>query len=209
VRFPWGTRYALLVVLGYSRLLYVEFVPRQTAWAVLQGLEHAFAAFGGVPTEILFDQLKAVIVEDHRPDGGRLLENPEFARFAAHWGFRIRACRPYRAQTKGKVERPVGYLRTNFLYGREFLGDADLADQCVRWLAEVANARVHGTIGERPDVRFARDEQAVLQPLASRAYRALVLRPPHVDLVTRVVPHVDVERRALTQYASLVADGAP
>lgn len=208
VRLPWGKRYALLVVLGYSRLLYVEFVPRQTAWTVMQGIERAFAAFGGVPHEVLFDQLKAVIVEDHRPGGGRLLENPEFARFATHWGFRIRACRPYRAQTKGKVERPVGYLRTSFLYGREFLGDADLADQCARWLTDVANARVHGTVGERPDVRFARDEQGVLQPLAPRAYRSMVLVPPRVDVVTRVVPHVEVERRALAHYGSLVAERA-
>src|SRR2546422_9393940 len=89
------------------------------------GLERAFAAFGGVPHEILFDQMKSVIVEDHRPTGGRLLENPEFLRFAAHWGFRIRACRPYRAKTKGKVERPVGYLRRNFLYGPTFPGHAD------------------------------------------------------------------------------------
>jgi transposase len=87
VRLPWGKRYALLVVLGYSRLLYVEFVPRQTALTVMRGLERAFAYFGGVPQEILFDQLKAVVVEDHRPGGGRLLEKAEFARFAAHWGF--------------------------------------------------------------------------------------------------------------------------
>lgn len=209
VRLPWGKRYALLVVLGYSRLLYVEFVPRQTALTVMQGLERAFAYFGGVPQEVLFDQLKAVIVEDHRPGGGRLLENAEFARFAAHWSFRIRACRPYRAQTKGKIERPVGYLRTNFLYGRTFAGDADLADQCAVWLRDVANARVHGTTGERPDMRFARDEQPWLQPLATRAYRSLVLTPsPPVReaVVVRTVPQVAVERRPLTHYASLLAE---
>jgi len=105
VCFPWGTRFALLVVLGYSRVLYVEFAARQTALTVMLGLERAFAAFGGVPHEILFDQMKSVTVEDHRPTRGWLLENPEFLRFAAHWGFRIRAGRPYRAKTKGKVER--------------------------------------------------------------------------------------------------------
>jgi transposase len=63
---------------------------------------------------LLFDQMKAVIVEDHQPDGGRLLEHAEFARFTAHWGFRIRACRSYRAKTKGKVERPIGYVRRIF-----------------------------------------------------------------------------------------------
>ena len=209
VKLPWGKRYAVLVVLGYSRKLYVEFVPRQTALTVMQSLERAFADFGGVPMEMLFDQLKAVIVEDQRPGGGKLLENAEFGRFAAHWGFRIRACRPYRAQTKGKVERPVGYLRTSFLYGREFLGDADLADQCTRWLAEVANVRIHGTTGESPDARFLRDEQATLQPLAARPYRSMVLVAPRVEVAPpRRVPHVAVERRALAHYGALLAEEA-
>jgi transposase len=141
VRFPWGTRHALLVVLGYSRLLWLRFYPRQTMATVMRGLEEAFAYFGGVPRELLFDQMRAVVLEDHRAEGGKLLEHPEFLRFARHWGFRIRACRPYRAQTKGKVERPVRYVRGNFLYGREFLGDADLDAQRLTWLDEVANAR--------------------------------------------------------------------
>lgn len=208
VRFPWGKRFALLVVLGYSRLLFVEFVARQTALTVMLGLERAFAAFGGVPQEVLFDQMKSVIVADHRPGGGRLLENPEFLRFAAHWGFRIRACRPYRAKTKGKVERPVGYLRHNFLYGRTFLGDADLAAQCARWLADVANQRVHGTTHEVPSIRFLRDEQATLQPLAGRPYRSLLL-PLTLPTPRRTrpsVPPIEVERRALASYGSLVAE---
>jgi hypothetical protein len=125
VKFPWGKRYALLVVLGYSRLLWLAFYPRQTMQVVMRGLEDAFTYFGGVPAECLFDQMKAVVIEDERASGGKLLENAEFARFATHWGFRIRACRPYRAQTKGKVERPVRYLRDSFLYGREFLGDGE------------------------------------------------------------------------------------
>ena len=205
VRLPWGKRFALLVVLGYSRILCVEFVARQTALTVMRGLERAFAAFGGVPHEILFDQMKSVIVEDHRPTGGRLLENPEFLRFAAHWGFRIRACRPYRAQTKGKVERPIRYLRENFLYGRTFLGDADLAEQCTRWLAR-ANQRVHGTTRVTPLSRLA-EEQAALRPLAARPYRSLVLVPPAAPAPRppRVAP-VAVERRALTTYSQLVAE---
>ena len=209
VRLPWGPRYAVLVVLGYSRLLHVEFVARQTALSVMLGLEHAFARFGGVPREILFDQLRSVIVADHRPGGGRLLENPEFLRFAAHWGFRVRACRPYRAQTKGKVERPVGYLRRNFLYGRTFLGDADLADQCTRWLAEVANQRIHGTTQEPPALRFAREEQTALQPLAGRPYRSLLLASPPATPVPRSsppLPAIPVERRALRTYAAWLAE---
>ena len=177
-RFPWGTRYALLVVLGYSRVLWLKFYSRQTLATVMSGLEEAFATFGGVPRELLFDQMKAVIVEDQRADGGKLLENPEFLRFAQHWGFRIRACRPYRAKTKGKVERPVRYVRGNFFYGREFIGDADLDDQRIRWLDTVANQRLHRTTHAIPQVRFETEERMHLQALAERAYRPLVL-PVH------------------------------
>jgi transposase len=70
VRFPWGKAYALLVVLGYSRLLWLKFYPRQTLETVIHGLEEAFAYFGGVPRELLFDQMKAVVIDDP-PCGGR------------------------------------------------------------------------------------------------------------------------------------------
>jgi len=213
VRFPWGRRYALLVVLGYSRLLWLGFYPRQTMAAVIDGLETAFGYFGGVPREVLFDQMRAVVVEDRRPDGGRLLENAEFLRVAAHWGFRIRACRPYRARTKGKVERPVSYVRRNFLYGRDFLGDADLDAQTRRWLEGTANVRVHGTTREAPRTRFERDEQAALQPLASHPYRSMLPRADAGDRVGDPVrversPHAIVERRPLAVYAALAEAGS-
>lgn len=208
VRLPWGRRYALLVVLGYSRLLWLGFYPRQTMAAVIDGLETAFGYFGGVPREVLFDQMRAVVVEDRRPDGGRLLENAEFLRVAAHWGFRIRACRPYRARTKGKVERPVSYVRRNFLYGRDFLGDADLAAQTHAWLEGTANVRVHGTTREPPRLRFERDEQAALQPLAPHPYRRVWLHADARDrggdparVESRPLPIV--ERRPLAAYAAL------
>lgn len=91
-----------------------------------------------MPAELLSDQLKAVIIDDEREIGGKLLENSEFLRFAAHWGFRIRACRPYRAKTKGKVERPVRYVRERFFYGRKFLHDADLNERALAWLPRSA-----------------------------------------------------------------------
>lgn len=208
-RLPWGKRYALVVVLGYSRLLWLKFYPCQTLATVISGLEEVFAYLGGVPTELLFDQMKAVIVEDQRADGGKLLENAEFLRFAAHWGFRIRACRPYRAKTKGKVERPIRYIRSNFFYGREFVGDADLDAQRLAWLDDVANVRVHRTTECVPRVRFEAEEAMHLQPLAERAYRPLVL--PATRTIRRTVPHllastlpaVEVERRGLAAYRQL------
>jgi transposase len=207
-RFPWGKRYALLVVLGYSRVLWCRFSPRQDMRTLLTGLEDAFLAFGGVPRELLFDQMRSVITRDLRLQGGALVHNLEFLRFAHHWGFTPRACRPYRAQTKGKVERPVRYLRENLVYGRTFLNDADLAQQCADWLARVANARVHGTTQERPCERFDRDERAQLQPLPVRRYTSLVLDAPAIAAPRRPRPVISVEKRPLTAYAQLAGDVA-
>ena len=207
--FPFGVRYALLVVLGYSRLLWCRFYPRQDMRTLVSGLEDAFRSFGGVPQELLFDQMKAVITRDLRLEGGALIHNLEFLRFAAHWGFTPRACRPYRAQTKGKVERPVRYVRGNFVYGRTFLHDGDLDEQREHWLARVANVRVHGTTGEPPQVRFDRDERAQLQPLALRRYTSLVLEEVRTAAPRRAPrPVVEVEKRSLAVYAQLSGGGA-
>jgi transposase len=208
-RFSWGVRYALLVVLGYSRLLWCRFYPRQDMRTLVDGLEEAFRYFGGVPRELLFDQMKAVITRDLRLEGGALIRNLEFLRFAHHWSFTPRACRPYRAQTKGKVERPVRYLRSNFVYGRTFLHDADLEAQRQQWLEQVANVRVHGTTGEQPRERFDRDERLLLQPLAPRPYTSLVLEAAApAPTRRRPRPLVEVEKRPLAVYAQLAGGAA-
>ena len=204
---PWGRRYALLVVLGYSRLLWMHFFSRQTMQTLFRGLEAAFSFFGGVPAELLFDQMGAVITEDRRDEGGSLVENAEFLRFAHHWGFRVRACRPYRAKTKGKVERPIRYVRESFFYGRTFLNDADLNAQAEHWLSHLANVRCHGTTHERPIDRFTRDELATLQPLAGRPYRSLLL-PTSAAAPKKPLPAIAVERRSLAHYDRLVGAGA-
>jgi transposase len=205
VRFAWGVRYALLVVLGYSRLLWCRFFPRQDFRTLIDGLEQAFQYFGGVPHELLFDQMKSVITRDLRLEGGALIRNLEFLRFAQHWGFTPRACRPYRAQTKGKVERPVRYLRSNFVYGRPFLHDGDLEQQRQHWLEHVANVRRHATTGEAPRLRFDRDERLRLQPLAGRPYTSLILPEPSTAAPRASAPRpvIDVEKRPLSAYARL------
>jgi transposase len=203
--FPWGKRYALVVVLGYSRLLWLKFAPKQDMPALMAGLEEAFAFFGGVPREILFDQMASVITRDLRDQGGKLVQNAEFLRFAAHWGFRVRACRPYRAKTKGKVERPIRYIRGSFVYARDFVGDEDLNAQTLTWLSGRANVRKHRTTGERPLDRFTRDEQTLLLPLAARPYRSLILRSRAEPAPTVPLPRILVERRPLESYAAIAA----
>jgi transposase len=206
VRFPWGKRYALLVVLGYSRLLWLRFYERQDMRTLFAGLEEAFTRFGGVPKELLFDQMASVITADLRDQGEKLIGNAEFLRFAAHWGFKVRACRPYRARTKGKVERPIRYLRGSFLYGREFLGDADLAAQARTWVDETANDRIHRTTREKPIERFLRDEKHLLTALAERPYRSLILLPLEpAKPVVRSTLRIEVQRRPLKTYARIAA----
>ena len=199
-KLPWGRRHALLVVLGHSRLLWLRFYPRQTMAVLFDGLESAFARFGGVPAELLFDQMRAVVLSDDRTGGGGLAMNAEFLRFSAHWGFVARSCRAYRAQTKGKVERPIRHLRESFFYGREFASDADLNEQAARWLEDTANVRVHGTTGERPADRFERDERKALQPLAAGSYRRPGAVPANAP-AQRPRPVVEVEKRSLRVYA--------
>ena len=205
-RLPWGKRYALIVVLGYSRLMWFRYYERQTMPVVMRGLEASFDYFGGVPGELLFDQMKSVIVRDGREEGGRLIENREFVRFSRHWGFRVRACRPYRAQTKGKVERPIRYIRESFFYGRDFVSDADLNARAREWREAEANVRNHGTLKERPVDRFER-EREYLTPLASWPYRSVVIPSPVPESPEATEPSgsriIDVERRPLTEYARL------
>ena len=207
-RLPWGKRYALVVVLGYSRVLWLQFFSRQTMAVLIRGLEQAFEFLGGVPNELLFDQLKAVIIDDERMSGGKLLENAEFVRFAAHWGFRIRACRPYRAQTKGKVERPIGYVRQGFFYGRSFVSDQDLNAQALSWMARTANVRMHRTTLEAPQTRFERDERALLKPLAMQPYRSLVLESAKPTARPRLQSMPTVERRPLAVYDQIAGAAA-
>lgn len=208
-RFPWGKRYALIVVLGYSRLLWVRFFPRQDLRTLQHGLTECFTAWGGVPQHLLFDQMRSVLTRDDRLTGGGLLTNLECQRFAQHYGFRIRVCRPYRAQTKGKVERPIRYLRGSFLYGRTFLSDADLNAQAAHWLDTVANPRVHATTRAVPAERFRSEEHALLQPLPARPYQSLVLGPiaprPSAPIA---MPRIVVERRSLQAYAALAGADA-
>ncbi|MBK9067217.1 MAG: transposase [Gemmatimonadetes bacterium] len=184
-------------MLGYSRLLWVRFIPARICGRCSTGSPPAWTTGAVSRATLLFDQMRSVPTRDDRLAGGGLLTNPECQRFAQHYGFRLRVCRPYRAQTKGKVERPIRYLRGSFLYGRTFVSDADLNAQVAHWLDTVANPRVHGTTGVVPAVRFLAEEQARLQPLPLRPYVSLLPPPRAVPPRPLAVPQVVVEHRSL------------
>ena len=170
---------------------------------LFRGLESAFECFGGVPQELLFDQMRSVVISDERLSEGGLVLNTEFLRFAGHWDFRPRACRAYRAKTKGKMERPIRYVRQSFFYGRTFLNDDDLNAQAQRWLDGTANVRRHRTIGESPRERFERDERETLKPLALTPYPRLGTAAPSASC-KRVPYPLEVQHRPLSVYAEAV-----
>src|SRR5919205_2618322 len=157
-----------VATLGHSRRLHVRAFrgERQEHW--FEGLESAFRAFGGVPEEVLLDNARALVAH-HDPATREVRFNDRLLAFAKHWGFRPRACAPYRARTKGKDERGVGYVKRNAIAGRAFASWAALEAHLERWAREVADVRVHGTTGETPAARFQRAEAAALRPLEGRA----------------------------------------
>jgi len=160
----WG----FTMTLGYSRRMMGEAATDQKLGTLLRMHEAAFLELGGVPEEILYDRMKTVW--SGTDERGEIVWNAVFLDFARYWGFRPRLCRPYRAQTKGKIESGVKYVRRNFLcglLGREPGNLADLNAELRRWVSEVANRRVHGTTHEQVLIRWEED-RLNLQPVHGR-----------------------------------------
>ena len=159
------------LVLGFSRYLVGQFVTGQHLAVVLRCHLDAFVELGGIPQEILYDRMKtAVLGED---DERQVIYHPKLIELAAHHGFRPRACAPYRAKTKGKVERPFSYVREDFFLAREFRNLADLNAQFQQWRHQIANARCHGTTRRIVAEAFAED-QAALKALPRTPFNAVL-----------------------------------
>lgn len=155
--------YAFVMTLGWSRAMYLEFTTSlESAWFLRCHL-HAFHYFGGAPRQVLHDNLKTAVL-DRDPDGA-VHWQPHYLDFADYYGFAPRACRPYRAQTKGKVESGIKYVRGNFWVGLRYTDLADLNRQARAWCDTVANVRAHGTTGVAP---FSRLPDEGLLPLAGK-----------------------------------------
>lgn len=156
-----------VMTLGHSRRIYVVAHARERQANWLMSFEAAFVWFGGVPLQMLIDNARA-LVKHHNAETREVEFNGTFAAFCRHWGIKPKACAPYRARTKGKDERAVGYVKRNAIAGREFASWTELQDHLDRWCREIADVRIHGTTGERPIDRFVASEQSALQPLRGR-----------------------------------------
>lgn len=135
-----------VMILGYSRMRYIEFTKRSDSASLIHCIVNAFEYFGGIPEQVLTDHMKTVVVH---ADQGKAVWQKEFEHFATDLGFIPKLCRVRRPQTKGKVERLVHYIKDNFIPGRKFTDLTDLNQQAQRWLT-VINGREHGTTGTSP-----------------------------------------------------------
>ncbi len=157
-----------VVTLSWSRRIFVRAFRHERQGNWLETMEESFRAFGGVPEEMLVDNARALVTK-HDVETGEVVFSDRFSDFMAYWGVRRRACAPYRARTKGKDERGVGYVKNNAIAGRTFDTWEALEAWVASWCREVADVRVHGTTGERPCVRFAREEAAAMRPMPDKA----------------------------------------
>ncbi|MBK6780625.1 MAG: hypothetical protein IPG75_13780 [Gemmatimonadetes bacterium] len=200
-RLPWGIRYALIVVLGYSRLLWVRFYPARICGRCSTGLAACLDDWGGVPRHLLFDQMRASSPRDDRLAGGGLLTNPECQRFAQHYGSPPglpALSRPDQRQ----VERPIRYRgaasSTAAPSSATLISMHRSPTGSTPWPIRGCTAPPGWSRGALPG-----QEQARLQPLPLRPYVSLLPPPRAVPPRPLAVPQVVVEHRSLAAYAAL------
>ena len=183
---------AFVATLGYSRATFVRFSDNEQQEAWLTGIREALQYFGGVPRHLLFDNAKCIMIERDAYGQGKHRWNPQLLALSRDYGFSLRACQPYRAKTKGKVERFNGYLKNSFITPLaatlKQLGlvlDVDTANgQIGPWLAEVAHQRIHGTTGQTP--QFLWDEERL-------SLQALPMSEAVVQVVTTATQPLPIE----------------
>jgi transposase len=151
-------------ILGYSRRQYLDFTTRHDFYSLIRRHQDAFAYFGGVPRECLYDNEKTVVL---RWECGRPVFNPAFTAFITHYQCKPIACRQGRPETKGKIEAPFQYVESNLLNGRDFQDLEDLRARARWWLIEKSDRHIHDTTRRSPLELFAQES---LQSLPLHPY---------------------------------------
>jgi len=187
-----------VMVLGHSRMLYVEFTLAQTLEHFLACHQHAFEFFGGCPKRVMVDNLKSAVLS--HPRGQPVVYHPRYLDFARHYGFEIRACNVRAAHEKGRVENGVRYVKINFLQGLELPDFAALNPGARLWMDTVANVRMHGETRQQP-VDLFQNEKPALGLLPAAPYDVGVYRS--VTATSRFRVHFDANRYSVpSTYAS-------
>jgi transposase len=156
-----------VMVACYSRYLYLEFTLSQAMGTFMRCMERGLRFFGGVAVADIFDNMKTVVLS-HTPHA--TVFNRRFLEYAAARGFAVIACNVRRGNEKGRVERPIGFVRSRFWTGRRFTDLMDLNRQAVQWRDQIANHRVHDVTGKVPALVFQHEEQRCLKPLPATTF---------------------------------------
>lgn len=173
-----------VMVLCYSRMIYVEFTLSEGMEQFLSCHRHALEFFGGAPAKVMIDNLKTGVLE--HPPGMEPHFNPRYLDFAAHYGFTPVACQVRKANEKGRVESGVGYVKKNLLNGLEIPSFSALNPAARQWIDTVANVRIHGETRCKPIERFAQ-EKPLLRPLPAMPYDCAVIRATGANGCCRVL----------------------
>ena len=205
---------AFVATLGWSRYTYVEFVTDERFETLRRCHENAFAYFQGVPGEALYDNMKTVVQQRNAYGTGLHRFHPGLWEMAKRLGFRPRLCQPYRARTKGKVERFIRYLRYSFyvplvaqLRQAGLVLDVETANmEVLKWLRDVANVRIHTVTEEQPAVRW-RQERAVLQAYTPPRAEVIPL-PTQTGLCIPNTYAREPLHHALSVYEALLREGS-
>jgi transposase len=188
----------LVMVLCYSRQLYVEFALAETLEHFLAAQQNAFVYFGGAPRKVMVDNLKSAVLS--HPAGQPAIFNARYLDFAAFHGFAIKACNVRKANEKGRVENAVGYVKKSFLNGLDLTSLEAVNTAARRWLDEVANVRIHGQTRQKPVELWILEKPKRL-PLAPGVYDVGLVRSVHATNRCRVV--FDTNRYSVPhEYAS-------
>jgi hypothetical protein len=170
------------MVLSHSRMLYLEFTVSECMEEFLRGHENAFCFFGGHTPEIVYDNLKSVVLQRAEKE---IRFNPRFMEFAGFHTFKPVLCRKRAPHEKGRVESGVGYIKKSFLMGRDFDHFDKVNPAAFNWRDAVANVRIHGTTRKRP-IDLFEEERKLLVPLPDRSYDTAVVKPVKATVTFRV-----------------------
>jgi hypothetical protein len=187
-----------VMVLCYSRMMYVEFTVSESMEHFLACHQNAFHFFNAVPSAIMVDNLKCAVIRRHI--GQAPVFNPRYADFANHYGFKIRACGVGKGNEKGRVENAVGYVKKNFLAGLDIPDFTVINPAATNWLQQIANVREHGSTHKQP-VELFKTEKPALIPLPPMPYDVGAIRAVRATNRFRVV--VDSNKYSVpSEYAS-------
>ena len=218
IEFPKDNLSAFVATMGHSRVSYVQYVNDEKIETLIKCHLNAFKYFGGVPKEGLYDNMKTVILKRNAYGYGKHKLNPMFEDFAKHCGFKIKVCKPYRAKTKGKVERFNHYLRYSFhnalnvrLAIRNYELNIDNANsEVIKWLDNVANVRIHSTTLQKPSI-LLKEELPYLNALP-KPYNGIhpknsdniIIKDSSIIKTNIPISVINIPQRDLQSYDTLI-----